>query len=133
MKPHIAIIDDEPRLAEVLAMVLRRRDYQVTTYHNPLKCIHLLKEVNFDLIMTDLRMPEMDGLQVLEQVRAELPDVPVILITAHATVQTAISAMRHGAYDYVEKPFDNDLCIGIIEKALVLHELPEKIESSDKR
>ncbi|MGD9200295.1 MAG: sigma-54 dependent transcriptional regulator [Chitinispirillia bacterium] len=118
MKTNIAIIDDEPRLAEILAMVLRKRKYSVETFLNPITFIEKLDEPFFDLVLTDLKMPGMTGVELLKKVRDHDSSIPVILITAHATVQNAIEAMREGAYDYIEKPFDNDACVVQIEKAL---------------
>ncbi len=123
MIPAIAVVDDEPRLAGVLALLLRREGYAVTTYSDPRKLVAALPEEPFDLVLSDLKMPHLDGVAVLEAVKAHDPELPVILITAHATVGTAVEAMRKGAFDYIEKPFDNDACRALVRRALELTRL----------
>jgi len=118
MKPRLAILDDEQRMVDILAMVLRREGYEVQPFVRPAVALETLRAEPFDLLITDLKMPEMDGLEMLRQARAIDPEIPVILITAHATVQTAIVAMREGAFDYVEKPFDNEELKTLVQRAL---------------
>lgn len=118
MKPRLAVLDDEQRMVEILAMVLRREGYEVRTFTRPAAALEALQNEPYDLLITDLKMPREDGLSVLRQARAIDPELPVILITAHATVQTAIAAMREGAFDYVEKPFDNDELKALVRRAL---------------
>lgn len=118
MKPRIIVLDDEQRMVDILAMVLRREGYAVTTFVQPQAALATLHAEPCDLLLTDLKMPGADGLTVLQQARAIDPELPVILITAHATVTTAIAAMREGAFDYVEKPFDNDELKTLVRRAL---------------
>ncbi len=118
MRATLAILDDEHRTAEALAMVLRRDGHEVLTFTRPGDCLMVLEDEGFDLLLTDLRMPELDGVEVLRRAREVRPDLPVILVTAHATVQTAVAALRQGAFDYVQKPFDNDACRALVARAL---------------
>ena len=118
MKEKIVIVDDETRLAEVLAMVLKREGYQVSTYSNPTLFLKEMGTIYFDLVITDLKMPEVSGIDILAAVKKHDATIPVILITAHATVATAIDAMKKGAFDYIEKPFDNESCVSQVSKAL---------------
>ena len=118
MKPRLAVLDDEQRLVDILAMVLRREGYEVCSFTRPDAAIEALRAEPFDLLITDLKMPGADGLSVLQRAKALSPELPVILITAHATVATAIAAMREGAFDYVEKPFDNDELKALVRRAL---------------
>jgi DNA-binding NtrC family response regulator len=118
MKPRLAVLDDEQRMVDVLAMVLQREGYEVRTFTHPNTALEALQSEPFDLLITDLKMPGADGLEVLRRAQAVVPGLPVILLTAHATVQTAIAAMRDGAFDYVEKPFDNDELKTLIRRAL---------------
>ena len=108
MKPRVLVIDDEPRMVEVIAMVLRREGYEVTPETDAEKGLALHASEPFDLLITDLRMPGPDGLEVLRRAREVDPELPVILITAHGTISSAVEALREGAFDYVQKPFDND-------------------------
>jgi DNA-binding NtrC family response regulator len=118
MKPRVLVLDDEQRMVDILAMVLRREGYEVHPFVRPAAALAALQAESFDLLITDLKMPDADGLEVLRRARALDPELPVILITAHATVQTAIAAMREGAFDYVEKPFDNDELKALVRRAL---------------
>jgi two-component system response regulator AtoC len=116
--PQIAVLDDEARMTEVLAMLLRREGHEVRCFTDPQACLAAIAEHGFDLLFTDLKMPGMDGLAVLTEARRLAPDMPVVLMTAHASVATALAAVRAGAFDYVEKPFDNDACRALAQRAL---------------
>ena len=118
MTPQIAVLDDEARMTEVLAMLLRREGHEVRCFTDPQACLAAIAEHGFDLLFTDLKMPGMDGLAVLTEARRLAPDMPVVLMTAHASVATALAAVRAGAFDYVEKPFDNDACRALAQRAL---------------
>jgi DNA-binding NtrC family response regulator len=116
--PRLAVLDDERRMTEILEMVLRREGYQVETFERSDAALAALEKQPFDLLITDLKMPGADGLEVLRHARRLDPELPVILMTAHATVSTAVAAMREGAFDYVEKPFDNDELKTLVRRAL---------------
>jgi DNA-binding NtrC family response regulator len=118
MKPRLAVLDDEQRMVDILTMVLQREGYEVHPFTRPDVAIDALRTESFDLLITDLKMPGVDGLSVLQHAQSVNPELPVILITAHATVATALAAMREGAFDYVEKPFDNDKLKELVRRAL---------------
>ncbi len=123
MKPRLLVLDDERRMVDIIAMVLRREGYEVATCTDARLALEMLAQEPFDLLITDLRMPGPDGLEVLRRTRAASPELPVILMTAHASVSTAIAAMKEGAVDYVEKPFDNDELKSLVRRALDLTRL----------
>jgi DNA-binding NtrC family response regulator len=118
MKSRLAVLDDEQRMVDILTMVLQREGYEVHPFTRADAVIDALRADSFDLLITDLKMPGMDGLSVLQHAKSINSELPVILITAHATVATAITAMREGAFDYVEKPFDNDELKELVRRAL---------------
>jgi two-component system, NtrC family, response regulator AtoC len=118
MKPRLLILDDEQRMVDIMAMVFRREGYEVHAFTDSQAALLALRAEPFDGLITDLKMPGSDGLSVLQQAKAIDSELPVILITAHASVATAIAAMRHGAFDYVEKPFDNDELKALVRRAL---------------
>ena len=95
---HVAIVDDEPRMAEALAMVLRRDGHEVTFFRKPERFFEALTEGSFDLLLTDLKMPKIDGIEVLRQAKAHDPSMPVIMMTAYGTVATALEAIKIGAF-----------------------------------
>lgn len=118
MMARLLVVDDEPRMAEIVGMVLRRDGFEVATFTDSAAALAAHESAPFDLVLTDLRMPEPDGLDVLRRARAISPDSPVILFTAHATIRNAIEALRQGAFDYVQKPFDNDALRACVRRAL---------------
>lgn len=120
MKKRIAVLDDETRLAEIMAMVLHRSDYEVESFTDGELFLAAFDVAPFDLLLTDLKMPKLDGIAVLKEVKQRSPHTPVILVTAHATVETAVKAMKQGAFDYLTKPLDNDACRSLVRRALAV-------------
>jgi DNA-binding NtrC family response regulator len=116
--PRIAVLDDEARLVAILEMVLRRGGFEVEGFSAPETALAALSAKRFDLLLTDLKMPGVDGLGVLERLRETDAELPVVVMTAHATVATAVAALKLGAFDYVEKPFDNDALLAVVKRAL---------------
>jgi CheY-like chemotaxis protein len=102
---QVLIADDEADLLAVLRDALERPPYEITTAEDGQGALSLLREGRFDVVITDLVMPGADGLEVLRVARAAAHEVLVVIITGHATVETAIEAIRQGAYDYIRKPF----------------------------
>lgn len=103
--PRILVIDDEEGMRDFLTILLQKEGYQVQAVGKGEEGLRLMSHSPFDLVITDLRMPGMDGLQVLQRFKEEDPEVGVILITAYASTETAVDAMKGGAFDYVAKPF----------------------------
>ena len=114
----ILVVDDERSMRDFLKILLNRRGYETVAASGGAEAIELLGQRAFDLALVDLRMPEVDGLTVLREVRARRLATQVIMMTAYATTQTALEAMKLGAYDYVTKPFKVDELGIIIDKAL---------------
>ncbi|MCA9541961.1 MAG: sigma-54-dependent Fis family transcriptional regulator [Myxococcales bacterium] len=123
MTPHIIVVDDQPRMAQVMATALRRLDCRCTALEDGQAALDLLEREGADLVVTDQRMPGLDGTELMRRVHARWPDLPVILVTAHGDVRTAVEAMRQGAFDYVTKPFDNDELRALARRALDLSRL----------
>ncbi len=123
MTPRVAIVDDERRMLEILEMVLRREGYDVVTFGDAAAFLAAHEEAPCDLLITDLRMSGMDGLELLRRAKAATPQLPVVLMTAYATVQTAVGALKQGAFDYVQKPFDNVEMRAVVRRALELTRL----------
>ena len=114
----ILVVDDERGLREVLSIMLKRAGYAVTEASDGEEAIgHISKEI-FDLVITDLRMPKADGMAVLKAVKSSSPETVVLVITAFATADSAVDAMKQGAYDYLTKPFQVDEVQLIIRNAL---------------
>ncbi len=108
MKANILIVDDERPIRDSLDVVLAEEGYGTTVASTGKEALHFAEDQSFDLIITDLKMPEMDGMELLRKCRKMCPQTFVIIITAHGSLESAIEALRIGAYDYILKPFDFD-------------------------
>ncbi len=117
-KIRILAVDDDAQVLGTLKKILEKKSYEVLGYTNPVDALARLKTGWVDLILTDLKMPEMDGLQFLEKAKRISPATPIILITAFATIETAVSAIRWGAYDYLTKPFEIKKICEVVKRCL---------------
>lgn len=106
---RILVIDDDKSICDVLRISLRREGYDVTTIMDPRTGLDAFQRNAYDLVIQDIKMPQMDGIELLQKLRALEPEVPVVIITAFSTWDRAVQAMRLGAYDYIRKPFDMSL------------------------
>ena len=116
-KPHILVADDEPNLRRVLGAILQREGYAVSQVPDGQSAIEQLDE-SVSVVITDLKMPKVDGMAVLERASRTFPEVPVIMITAFGTVDNAVAAVKAGAFDYIEKPFEQEQIRQIVKKAV---------------
>ncbi len=119
----VLIVDDEENYLIVLKELLSEENYEVVTAGNALEALETFKESDFDLVLTDMKMPQMDGIELLERIRSINNEIPVIVMTAYATVEKAVEAMKKGAFDYITKPFRNDEIKLDIRKAIDLYHL----------
>jgi DNA-binding response OmpR family regulator len=104
----LLIIDDEPNLRRSLGLILQRAGYGITSAADASEAIHLLQAGGYDMAFLDIKLPDRNGIQLLPQIRELYPEMPVVILTAHATLDTAIEAVRLGARDYLLKPIDPD-------------------------
>lgn len=118
MKSRILVVDDEESIREFLDIMLRKEGYEVTLAEDGARAIDLLKKKTFDLVISDLQMPQVTGLELLKHVRDNFPDLLFMMITAFGTTETAVEAMKIGAYDYITKPFKIDEVRIVIGNAL---------------
>src|ERR1700694_2706788 len=105
---RLLVVDDERSMRELLSIVLRREGYEITIANNGRAAIEALERGRFDLLISDIKMPDMSGVEVFRAAKRIDPDILGIMITAFASADTAIEAMRLGAHDYLSKPFDVD-------------------------
>jgi nitrogen regulation protein NR(I) len=122
-RKQVLIVDDEPNLRKILSAQLSRDGYEVMTAEDGEQGLALLKEHHIDLVITDLKMPKVDGMTLLRRALELEPELPIVLITAHGTIDTAVEALKSGAFDFVTKPFDKDEVRQIVAKALRTREL----------
>ena len=120
---HVLIVDDEVNIRRVLAAMLKREGYEVTTAADGEQALGVLVKTPVHVVVTDLVMPRLGGMELLRRVAAEFPDVPVIVITAHGSVDSAVAALKAGAFDYITKPFEQEELKKVIAKAARAHDL----------
>ena len=119
MPEKLLIVDDEPDMLKLLSMIIREKThYEAVTTNNPLEALELAKKGGFDLVITDLKMPGLDGIELLEAIRRLDEDMPVIFITAYGSVESAIETMQKGGFDFITKPFKKEQILFTIEKAV---------------
>ncbi len=122
----ILIIDDEKSLLDLLSVVLKKEGYRVKTFLAPAKVFDLLGREDFDLLICDIKLPQMSGMEVLKYVRENRPEIPVIMITAYGSLKQAVEALKAGAIDYILKPFDVEELKIIIAQELEKRRLKEE-------
>ncbi len=128
MIPRIVIIDDEERMCWALDRALSHEGYQVVTATRGLQGITLVQEVEPSLVILDLKMPDLDGIEVLRRIKEINKNIPVVMITAHGTIETAIEAMKIGASDYITKPFKLEELKVLVKQALHLYQLENQVD-----
>ena len=116
-KPSVLIVDDESGILDSLNILLRNEGFTPRTAHGGKAGLAAIAETRPDIVLTDVRMPNVTGVEILAAARQSDPDVPVILMTAQATLQSAMQAVNEGAFYYIQKPFRNDELIAILRRA----------------
>ena len=119
-QPRALVIDDEPEICELLTLTLGRMDIETQTAQDVAGAKSLLKSEAFDLCLTDMRLPDGDGLDLVEWMQSHAAGVPVAVITAHGNVETAVQALKLGAFDFISKPLDLNNLRNIVSNALKL-------------
>jgi len=120
---RILLADDDRAVRRVFQFKLEKKGHEVTTVEDGRKALEYLRAESCDIVISDIRMPNIDGIELLERARALQPGLKVILITAHATVSEAVQAVKMGAFDYITKPFEDDELFAVIDKARAFHQL----------
>ncbi len=119
----ILIVDDEKNYTVILSAVLEEEGYETLTANSGREALEILKNCDVDLVLTDMKMPSLDGMELLERVKDKDPDLPVIMMTAYGTVEKAVEAMQKGAYNYILKPFDNESLIVYVSRAVAMYRM----------
>jgi len=119
----ILVVDDEKNYLLVLSAVLEDEGYEVLSAQGGYEALEIQKSSDLDLILSDMKMPAMDGIELLENIKALDPDLPVIVMTAHGTIDKAVEAMQKGAYSYILKPFDNERLTIYVKKAVSMFQV----------
>jgi two-component system, NtrC family, response regulator PilR len=117
-KPSILVVDDQKIQQNIFSLILKDAGYEVTATGNPIEALHMIETAGFDLVLSDLVMPGMGGIQFLERTRRFRPEQVVVMVTAHGTIPSAVEAMKKGAFHYLTKPVDRNELLVVIERAL---------------
>lgn len=120
---RILVVDDERSIRNTLKDILEFESHQVTLAEDGMSALSILKEHEFDLLFSDIKMPQMDGIELLDQVRISKPELPVIMISGHGTIEVAVDAIKRGAYDFIIKPIDLNRLMVAVRNALDKKEL----------
>jgi two-component system response regulator PilR (NtrC family) len=126
-KGKILIVEDEKSMREVLKILLEGERYSVTSASDGFEGLSYINRDIFDLVITDMKMPKIDGFELLKKIKEISPETIVIMITAFGTTESAVEAMKFGAYDYINKPFNIDEIRLIVRKAIEKKRLSEEI------
>ena len=118
----VLVIDDDESIRLGCSQSLELDGYLVRTAKNGKEGLEFAREEAFDVVIVDLKMPEVDGMTVLGRLRQEVPDTQVVMITGYATIESAVDAMRVGAYDYLPKPFSSDMLNDVVKRAIERHQ-----------
>lgn len=131
MKKRVFVVDDEPKIGDLFSNVLQRDGYQVETFMNPLDMLDQLSDETQhpDVILADMMLPDLSGVELLEVLDERSVNVPVIIMTAHSSVQTAVEAMQHGAFHYLQKPVNLEEMRALLKKALELHDVQKELKT----
>jgi len=138
MAANILAVDDEPDMLKLLSMIVREKTpHNIVTTNNPLEALEIAKRGGIDLLIADLKMPGLDGSELLDAVKAVDQNIPVVIITAFATEEAAAETLEKGGFDFIIKPFRKEQILGAIDKALKWaqmqrenRELREKLKGS---
>src|SRR5262245_34043657 len=125
-KNQVLIVDDEPDIREVLELTLGRMNLETRTAANVDEAKHLLDEYKFDLCLRDMRLPDGNGIDLVRHIQEKFPYLPVAVITAFGNMETAIAALKAGAFDFVSKPLDLNDLRNIVRSALRVGQVPSK-------
>lgn len=119
MPEKLLLVDDEPDMLKLLSMIIKEKTpYEVVTTNNPLEALEFAKKGGFDLVISDLKMPGLDGIELIEAVKKIDEDIPIIIITAYGTVESASESMNKGGFDFITKPFRKEQILFTIDKAI---------------
>lgn len=126
-KPSILVVDDEPNIIEILEIALRDQGMEVFQASSAAEALELLRKTEVDLVISDIRMPDKSGVELLKEAKEFAPETIFVLLTAYASTDTAIDALQHGAYDYITKPFQIEELLNIVRHALERRSLKHEV------
>ena len=133
VQPHIVVVDDDPTVRDVVREMLKAEGYEVTVVSDGASAIRVVKETPVQAVITDLKMPGMDGIEILERVSQLDSQIACIVMTGYGTIDIAVQAMKAGAFDFVTKPLHVDAVSAVVKKALVFSGCDRKTSCCGER
>ena len=127
MTPRILVVDDEENMLRLFQKILSRENYAVQTVSSATEALRRIREEKYDLILSDLKMPLVSGMELMEEVKRLHPDLPFVVMTAYGSIKSAVEAMKAGAFDYLTKPFQKDDLLIVVTKALKVSRLQDEV------
>ncbi len=129
MKQRLLVVDDEPHILELFERIVDMTPYKITTKNNPLEALDTLKSDRYDLIISDINMPLLNGMELLEKVKEAGRGEEIVMMTAFSTLESAAKAMLLGAFDYIEKPFRREHILFTIEHAMHVQRMRKELRN----
>jgi two-component system response regulator FixJ len=126
-KQHIFFVDDEPKICKAVTQILKRLECEVSCFDRGSRCLKKLQTHNCDLLITDVKMPDMDGIELLKKVRRIVPGLPILVITGYADIPLAVRAIKAGAVDFVEKPLHRKSFLAVVQATLKQNDSADSI------
>lgn len=118
MSERVLVVDDDPDMLKLIGMILGETELQIVMTQHPMEALELARSSGYDLVITDLKMRGLDGIELLQAIRSFDPEIPVIIITGHASAEAAADAVANDAFDFIAKPFRNEQLLFVINRAL---------------
>ncbi len=120
---RVLVVDDEPEICHLIEQILKQEGYQVDVRFSGIKALQMIKRYNYHLLLTDLEMPEVDGLELIKKAKKQNPEIRVIMVTGNATVDIAIRSLRHRIDGYIKKPFNISELKKVVRQTLCIHKI----------
>ena len=120
---RVLVVDDEPEICHLIEQVLKREGYQVDVSFSGIDALQMIKSFNYHLLLTDLEMPEVDGLELIKKAKKECPEIRAIMVTGNASVDIAIRSLRHRIDGYIRKPFNISKLRKVVRQTLCTHKI----------
>ena len=119
----ILIVDDEPRICQLIKELCKQEGYQTDTTLSGIEALQMMKKHNYQMLLTDLKMPGIDGFELIRKAKKEHPEIRIIMVTGYATIETAVQSLRHGVDDYITKPFNIFEFKKAVKRTLYSHQI----------
>ena len=126
-KGKVLVVDDEEKIRSILAAILRDAGYEVATAIDGFEALEKSKSFEPHLVIADLQMPRMDGIETISRIKVHLPGIVSVILTAHGSIATAVQAIKQGVYDYLTKPYDNEQLLLVVRRAIELYQLSDEV------